>query len=59
VLGVPCHVTAPGEQTGNGDVLVEFFPMQANAAQLGLFALRGTESAREVGYADVDWFRVE
>jgi len=28
-------------------------------AKIGLFALRGTESAREVGYADVDWFRVE
>jgi beta-xylosidase len=28
-------------------------------AKVGLFAQRGSESAREVGYADVDWFRVE
>jgi len=28
-------------------------------AKIGLFAERGAESAREVGYADVDWFRVE
>jgi beta-xylosidase len=28
-------------------------------AKVGLFATRGEEPAREVGYADIDWFRVE
>jgi beta-xylosidase len=28
-------------------------------AKIGLFALRGEQQGREVGYADVDWFRVE
>lgn len=28
-------------------------------AKIGLFALRGHEPGREVGYADVDWFRVD
>jgi len=28
-------------------------------AKVGLFAMRSGEPAREVGYADVDWFRVE
>ena len=28
-------------------------------AKVGLFALRGAESTHEVGYADVEWFRVE
>jgi hypothetical protein len=39
-------------------------PFQAVAgrwvgAKLGLFALRGEQLGREVGYADVDWFRIE
>ncbi len=28
-------------------------------AKVGLFARRGSEPAREAGYADVDWFRIE
>ena len=28
-------------------------------AKVGLFALRGAQQGREVGYADVDWFRVD
>jgi hypothetical protein len=28
-------------------------------AKIGLFALRNGQQAREAGYLDVDWFRVE
>jgi hypothetical protein len=41
VVGWTCHIAATGEQAGDGNVLVERFPVQSDAAQLKLFALGG------------------
>lgn len=45
----PCHVAAPGKQSFDGNILVEFIPMQAGAAQFDLRALSGrrVEEARK------------
>jgi hypothetical protein len=36
-----CHIAAPGEQTRDRNILINGFPVQANAAQLNLRALGG------------------
>src|SRR5438876_16837 len=40
-FSLPGHVAPSGEQTSDGDILVEFFPVQSCSAHLDALSLRG------------------